>query len=87
VHEPDERVAFVYFRSAEDAREVKHSKALIFIYDKSVKIEAAYESEGASGGGNSGRGTERYEGRTGDNRMDRGVNRDNRRYVFFYYYE
>lgn len=48
VQEPDERVAYVYFRSAEDAREVKHSKQMIFIYDRPVKIEAAYESTSAS---------------------------------------
>jgi hypothetical protein len=44
VHEPDERLAFVYFRSAEDAREAKHSKSRIIIYDKPVVVEAAYES-------------------------------------------
>lgn len=44
VHEPDERVAYVYFRSYEDARDAKHSKSRIIIYDKPVMVEAAYES-------------------------------------------
>lgn len=57
VNEPDERVAYVYFRSAEDAREVKHSKTAIYIYDRAVKVEAAYESApGGSGGGGGGGG-------------------------------
>lgn len=63
VHEPDERVAYVYFRSYEDARDAKHSKSRIIIYDKPVMVEAAYESlppsynnqrGGGGGGGGSG---------------------------------
>jgi len=50
VQEPDERVAYVYFRSYEDARDAKHSKSRnqIIIYDKPVIIEPAYETSTAS---------------------------------------
>lgn len=61
VNEPDERVAYVYFRSAEDAREVKHAKTPVYIYDRAVKIEAAYES--SSNGGGAGAGGGYYGGR------------------------
>ncbi len=48
VHEPDERVAYVYFRSYEDARDAKHSKSRIIVFDKPVMIEAAYESSSST---------------------------------------
>merc|ERR1719233_2218659 len=32
MHEPDERVAYVYFRSFEDARDAKHSKSRIILF-------------------------------------------------------
>jgi len=48
VHEPDERVAYVYFRSYEDARDAKHAKARILVFDKPVMIEAAYESSSSN---------------------------------------
>jgi len=54
VHEPDERVAYVYFRSYEEAREAKRSKGRIMVYDKNVEIEAAYESTSATSAGSSG---------------------------------
>lgn len=48
VQELDERVAYVYFRSYEDARDAKHSKSRIIIYDRPVMVEAAYESGSSS---------------------------------------
>ncbi|CAG7837651.1 unnamed protein product, partial [Allacma fusca] len=67
VHEPDERVAYVYFRSYEDARDAKHSKSRIIIYDKPVMVEAAYESvpSGTSGGGAGGGGASGGSSRAG----------------------
>jgi len=44
VLEPDERVAFVYFRNFEDARDAKHSKSRIILFDKPAIVEAVYES-------------------------------------------
>ena len=57
MHEPDERVAYVYFRSFEDARDAKHSKSRIILFDKATLVEAVFESatreeyESRSGGG------------------------------------
>lgn len=80
VNEPDERVAYVYFRSAEDAREVKHSKNKIYIYDRPVKVEAAYESAPQQQGGGGGGG---YKQQTGGPVGDYGdkYSSNNRRYV------
>ena len=44
MHEPDERVAYVYFRNFEDARDAKHSKSRIILFDKPANVEAVYES-------------------------------------------
>jgi len=44
MHEPDERVAYVYFRSFEDARDALHSKSRIILFDKPAMVEAVYES-------------------------------------------
>jgi len=44
MHEPDERVAYVYFRNFEDARDAKHSKSRIILFDKPAVVEAVYES-------------------------------------------
>ena len=44
MHEPDERVAYVYFRSFEDARDAKHAKSRIILFDKVTMVEAVYES-------------------------------------------
>lgn len=43
-HELDERVAYVCFRTSEDAREAKHSKPRIVMYDKVALVEPVYES-------------------------------------------
>ena len=78
MHEPDERVAYVYFRSFEDARDAKHSKSRIILFDKATMVEAVYESatreeyESRSGGGGGGRPRSmspppRYGGHGGDN--------------------
>lgn len=40
----DERLAYVYFRSAEEAREAKHSKPRILFYDRPVVVEPMYEA-------------------------------------------
>ncbi|XP_056639015.1 RNA-binding protein spenito isoform X1 [Diorhabda carinulata] len=42
-HDMDERVAYVCFRNAEDARDAKHGKPRIIIYDKIALVEAVYE--------------------------------------------
>ena len=42
-HELDERVAFVCFRSSEDARDAKHAKPRIILYDKVAIVEPVYE--------------------------------------------
>jgi len=44
MHEPDERVAYVYFRSFEDARDALHSKSRIILFDRAAMVEAVYES-------------------------------------------
>ena len=44
MHEPDERVAYVYFRNFDDARDAKHSKSRIILFDKPAMVEAVYES-------------------------------------------
>lgn len=43
-HDMDERVAYVCFRNPEDARDAKHSKPRIIIYDKVALVEAVYEA-------------------------------------------
>lgn len=45
-HDLDERVAYVCFRTAEDAREAKHHKPRIVLYDKVALVEPVYESSG-----------------------------------------
>lgn len=42
-HEPDERVAYVCFRSSEDARDAKHGKPRIILYDKVAIVDPMYE--------------------------------------------
>lgn len=42
-HDMDERVAYVCFRNPEDARDAKHGKPRIIIYDKVAIVEAVYE--------------------------------------------
>jgi RNA recognition motif-containing protein len=48
VQDPDERVAYVYFRNFEDARDAKHSKSRIILFDKAALVEPVYESRSAS---------------------------------------
>lgn len=43
-HELDERVAYVCFRSSEDARDAKHSKPRISLFDKIALVAPVYES-------------------------------------------
>lgn len=42
-HELDERVAYVCFRSVEDARDAKHAKPRIILYDKVALVDPVYE--------------------------------------------
>ena len=71
--EPEDRLAYVSFKNPEDAREAKHSKQRIILYDKPAVLEAVYESSGRSrarsrsysplpygGGGRGGAEDERY---------------------------
>lgn len=43
-HDLEERVAYVCFRTAEDAREAKHAKPRVMLYDKVALVEPVYES-------------------------------------------
>lgn len=43
-HDLEERVAYVCFRTSEDAREAKHAKPRIMLYDKVALVEPVYES-------------------------------------------
>lgn len=42
-HELEERIAFICFRSSEDARDAKHAKPRVVIYDKLSIVEPVYE--------------------------------------------
>lgn len=42
-HELDERVAYICFRSIEDARDAKHAKPRIILYDKVAIVDPVYE--------------------------------------------
>ncbi|XP_023947698.2 RNA-binding protein spenito [Bicyclus anynana] len=42
-HELDERVAYVCFRSVEDAKDAKHAKPRIILYDKVAIVDPVYE--------------------------------------------
>lgn len=44
VLDPDGRVAYVYFRNFEDARDARHSKSRIILFDKPAVVEPVYES-------------------------------------------
>lgn len=47
-HDLDERIAYVCFRNSEDAREAKHSKPRIIVYEKVAVVEAIYDSNRSS---------------------------------------
>ncbi|XP_059473547.1 RNA-binding protein spenito [Neocloeon triangulifer] len=57
-HDPDERVGYVVFRSYEDAREAKHAKPRIIIFDKAAVVEPVYDRGNSGGGGGGGGGGE-----------------------------
>lgn len=42
-HDLDERVAYVCFRNADDARDAKHSKTRVIFFDKVALVEPVYE--------------------------------------------
>lgn len=48
VIDPDGRVAYVYFRNFEDARDARHSKSRIILFDKPAVVEPVYESRSES---------------------------------------
>lgn len=41
-HDNTERYAYIYFRSYEEAREARHAKSRLFLFDKMVEIEPIY---------------------------------------------
>lgn len=41
--EPEDRLAYVQFRNPDDAREARHSKQRIILYDKPAVLEPVYE--------------------------------------------
>ncbi|KAL1129107.1 hypothetical protein AAG570_013638 [Ranatra chinensis] len=47
-HDLDERVAYVCFRNAEDARDAKRNKPRIILFDKVALVEAVYESRSSA---------------------------------------
>ncbi|KAI1294960.1 putative RNA-binding protein 15B [Halotydeus destructor] len=42
-HDANERFAYIYFRSYEEAREARHAKARLILFDKAVEIDPIYE--------------------------------------------
>lgn len=48
--EPEDRLAYVSFRNPEDAREARHSKQRIILYDKPAVVEPVYDNASRSGG-------------------------------------
>lgn len=46
--EPEDRLAYVSFRNPEDAREARHSKQRIILYDKPAVLEPVYDNASRS---------------------------------------
>lgn len=42
-HDGNERFAYIYFRSYEEAREARHAKSRLILFDKMLEIEPIYE--------------------------------------------
>ena len=42
-HDANERFAYIYFRCYEDAREARHAKSRMILFDKAVEIDPIYE--------------------------------------------
>lgn len=42
-HDENERIAYIYFRSYDDAREARHTKSRLILFEKSVEIEPIYD--------------------------------------------
>merc|ERR1712079_549536 len=76
------RVAYVYFRSFEDARDALHSKSRIILFDKPAMVEAVYESASREEYESRAQSLSppRYGGRGGDRRGDYGRPRTPDRY-------
>ncbi|XP_074597025.1 RNA-binding protein spenito isoform X2 [Brevipalpus obovatus] len=47
-HDANERFAYIYFRSHDDAREARHAKSRLIVYDKAVEIEPIYDHHRSS---------------------------------------
>ncbi len=45
VHEPDERIAYISYKSSEDARYAKKNKPRIMFYDKPIHVAPVYEPD------------------------------------------
>lgn len=47
-HDSGERLAYIYFRSYEEAREARHTKARTLLFDRPIEIEPIYEPRSSS---------------------------------------
>lgn len=55
-HDDNERIAYIYFRSYDEAREARHAKSRLILFDKPVDIEPIYDHHrGSSMSASSGR--------------------------------
>ncbi|CAB3366188.1 Hypothetical predicted protein [Cloeon dipterum] len=79
-HDPDERVGYVCFRSYEDARDAKHAKPRIIIFDKAAIVEPVYDRSGGGGGGAGGGSGSAGGGGGSDYRRPRSLTPDYDRY-------
>lgn len=48
-HDSGERLAYIYFRTYEEAREAKHVKARTLLFDRPIEIEPIYEPRSSPG--------------------------------------
>lgn len=56
-HDANERFAYIYYRNYEDAREARHAKSRLVLFDKQLEVEPIYEPSMPSGGGGRRRST------------------------------
>lgn len=49
-HDSGERLAYIYFRNYEEAREARHTKTRTLFFDRPVEIEPIYEPPGGANG-------------------------------------
>lgn len=43
LHDDNERIAYIYFRSYDEAREARHAKSRLILFDKAVDVEPIYD--------------------------------------------